>query len=69
MVHHHLLLLGAVVFQKIEEKREDEAHVAKIAATEVLHCLCILILQRESEFTPTVNFMEHSPNENDNGYA
>jgi len=25
---------GAVVFQKIEEEREDEAHVAKIAATE-----------------------------------
>ena len=44
------------MFQKIEEEREEEAHVAKIAATEVLHCLCILILQRESEFTPDCQF-------------
>ena len=27
--------LGAVVFQKIEEEREEEAHLAKISATEV----------------------------------
>ena len=58
------------MFQKIEEEREEEAHLAKISATEVYQCLCILVLQRESEsLPPTVNFMEHSPNENDNGYA
>ena len=34
-VYSAFLCVGAIIFQKIEEEREEEAHQAKIAATAV----------------------------------
>lgn len=68
IVHNHFK--EPLCFKRLKKKERRKLTLQKYLQLRFKQCLCILVLQRESEsLPPTVNFMEHSPNENDNGYA